>query len=81
MNTILMHCLCTALLRSMSSGAVTRSMTHAMIPREDRIKGGLPDGLVRISVGLESMHDLVADVKQSLDRCDEEDRRIVAGST
>jgi cystathionine beta-lyase/cystathionine gamma-synthase len=48
------------------------SMTHAMIPREDRLKGGLPDGLVRISVGLESMHDLVADLQQSLDRCDED---------
>ena len=47
-------------------------MTHAMIPREERLKGGLPDGLVRISVGLESMHDLVADVQQALDGCDEE---------
>ena len=28
------------------------SMTHAMIPREDRLAGGLQDGLVRISVGL-----------------------------
>jgi hypothetical protein len=35
------------------------SMTHAMIPREDRLAGGLPDGLIRISVGLEEAADLV----------------------
>ena len=46
------------------------SMTHAMIPREDRLAGGLPDGLVRISVGLERASDLVKDLKTSLDRCD-----------
>lgn len=29
------------------------SMTHAMVPREDRVAGGLDDGLIRISVGIE----------------------------
>ena len=48
------------------------SMTHAMIPREDRLAGGLPDGLVRISVGLERASDLVQDLKGSLDRCDDD---------
>lgn len=48
------------------------SMTHAMIPREDRLAGGLPDGLVRISVGLERASDLVEDLKGSLDRCDDD---------
>lgn len=47
------------------------SMTHGMIPREDRIAGGLYDGLVRVSVGLEDIEDLLADLKQSLDGCDD----------
>lgn len=48
------------------------SMTHTMIPREQRIAGGLHDGLIRISVGLERAKDLVADLKNSLDLCDDE---------
>jgi len=44
------------------------SMTHAMIPREDRLAGGLDDGLIRISVGIERASDLVEDLKLSLDR-------------
>jgi cystathionine beta-lyase/cystathionine gamma-synthase len=47
------------------------SMTHAMIPREDRLAGGLQDGLVRLSVGLESIQDIVADLQQALDGCDD----------
>ena len=47
-------------------------MTHAMIPREDRLAGGLPEGLVRISVGLERSSDLVEDLRSSLDRCDDD---------
>lgn len=47
------------------------SMTHAMIPREDRMAGGLDDGLVRISVGLEDIDDLLADIKQAADGCDD----------
>jgi len=47
------------------------SMTHAMIPREDRLKGGLPDGLVRLSVGLESSKDILLDLQQALDGCDD----------
>lgn len=50
------------------------SMTHAMIPREDRLAGGLDDGLIRISVGIERASDLVADVQSSLDRVMEEER-------
>uniref|UniRef100_A0A6T0F9K3 cystathionine gamma-lyase n=2 Tax=Chrysotila carterae TaxID=13221 RepID=A0A6T0F9K3_CHRCT len=48
------------------------SMTHAMVPREDRLAGGLADGLVRLSVGLEDSRDLVNDLKQALDACDTE---------
>jgi methionine-gamma-lyase len=47
------------------------SMTHAMIPREDRLAGGLQDGLVRLSVGLESVDDLIQDLSQALDLVDE----------
>lgn len=47
------------------------SMTHAMIPREDRLAGGLKDGLIRLSVGLESVDDLLEDVKQAIDGCDD----------
>ena len=46
------------------------SMTHAMIPQEQRMKGGLEDGLIRISVGLERARDLVDNLRNSLDLCD-----------
>ena len=48
------------------------SMTHGMIPREQRLAGGLADGLIRLSVGLEKAKDLIDDLKNALDRCDEE---------
>ena len=40
------------------------SMTHTMIPREQRMKGGLKDGLIRISVGLKRARDLVDDLRK-----------------
>jgi cystathionine beta-lyase/cystathionine gamma-synthase len=54
------------------------SMTHAMIPREDRIAGGLDDGLIRISVGIERASDLVEDLKSSLDRVMESEAQEMA---
>ena len=42
------------------------SMTHASIPREERIKNGLSDGLIRLSVGIEDAADLVADLQQAI---------------
>lgn len=42
------------------------SMTHASIPREERIKNGLSDGLIRLSVGIEDVDDLVADLEQAI---------------
>jgi cystathionine beta-lyase len=39
------------------------SMTHASIPREERIKNGLSDSLIRLSVGIEDADDLVEDLK------------------
>jgi len=47
------------------------SMTHAMVPREVRLAGGLDDGLVRLSVGLEDVDDLLEDLLQALDGCDD----------
>jgi len=42
------------------------SMTHQSIPREDRIAAGLRDGLVRLSVGLEHVEDLRADLERAI---------------
>lgn len=43
------------------------SMTHAAIPREERIKNGLVDSLIRLSVGIEDVEDLIADLKQAIE--------------
>jgi cystathionine beta-lyase/cystathionine gamma-synthase len=42
------------------------SMTHASIPAERRAELGLTDGMVRISVGIENVEDLLADLEQAL---------------
>jgi len=42
------------------------SMTHASIPRAEREKVGISDGLVRLSVGIEAVTDLIADLDQAL---------------
>jgi cystathionine gamma-lyase len=41
-------------------------MTHASIPKEERRRAGLDDGLIRLSVGVEDVEDLIADLKQAL---------------
>lgn len=43
-------------------------MTHASVPPENRAKLGISDGLVRISVGIESREDLIADLKRALEK-------------
>lgn len=43
------------------------SMTHASIPREERLKVGLTDSLIRLSVGVEDVSDLIADLDAALD--------------
>lgn len=43
-------------------------MTHASIPRPERIKAGLDDGLIRLSVGIEDGDDLLADLARALGR-------------
>jgi cystathionine beta-lyase/cystathionine gamma-synthase len=42
------------------------SMTHASIPREERIKNGLTDSLIRLSVGIEDADDLIEDLEQAI---------------
>lgn len=42
------------------------SMTHASIPREERLKNGLVDSLIRLSVGIEDAGDLQDDLKQAI---------------
>jgi len=42
------------------------SMTHATVPREERYKMGISDGLVRFSVGIENIEDIIKDLEQAL---------------
>lgn len=44
------------------------SMTHASIPKAEREKIGLSDGLVRFSVGIEGIEDIIEDLKTALDK-------------
>lgn len=43
------------------------TMTHASIPKEERAKCGIPDGLVRFSVGIEDIDDLIEDLSSALE--------------
>jgi len=43
------------------------SMTHASVPKEEREKLGLTDGLVRLSVGCEDAEDLISDIRSALE--------------
>jgi cystathionine beta-lyase len=42
------------------------TMTHASIPREERLKSGLTDTLIRLSIGIESAEDLLGDLDAAL---------------
>ncbi|MBL8888054.1 MAG: PLP-dependent transferase [Phycisphaerales bacterium] len=44
------------------------SMTHGDVPREQRERTGITDGLIRLSVGLEDPADIIADLEQALDQ-------------
>ncbi|MEX1241592.1 MAG: cystathionine gamma-synthase [Cyclobacteriaceae bacterium] len=43
------------------------SMTHASIPKEERIKSGLVDSLIRLSIGVEDVEDLISDLDRALE--------------
>jgi len=42
------------------------TMTHSAIPKEDREKTGVIDSLIRLSVGVEDIEDLIADLENAL---------------
>ena len=42
------------------------SMTHASIPKEEREKAGVVDSLIRLSVGIEDIDDLIEDLNQAI---------------
>ena len=44
------------------------SMTHSKIPKDKREKAGITDGLVRYSVGIEDIHDILEDLEQALNK-------------
>lgn len=44
------------------------SMTHSKLPKEDRQIAGITDGLVRLSVGIEDVDDIIADLDQALEK-------------
>lgn len=44
------------------------SMTHGSIPREERLKVGLTDSLIRLSVGIENIDDLIEDLDKALNK-------------
>jgi len=42
------------------------TMTHASIPKEEREKSGVVDSLIRLSVGIEAVEDLLEDLENAL---------------
>ena len=42
------------------------TMTHSAIPKEERAKIGITDSLIRLSVGIEHIDDIIADLEQAL---------------
>lgn len=45
------------------------TMTHGEVPKKERLARGLTDGLVRLSVGIESVKDIIFDLEQALKNC------------
>lgn len=42
-------------------------MTHAALPKEEKLKRGMEPGGIRLSIGLEDWHDLIEDLQHALD--------------
>ncbi len=72
-GVILMDNVCLALL-AVSLGGVESliqhpaSMTHSSVPQAGRLAAGITDGLVRFSVGIENVEDIIDDLSQALDK-------------
>lgn len=43
-------------------------MTHASVPAEERVKLGIGDNLIRLSIGVEDVDDLIADLDQAFQK-------------
>jgi len=71
MNSVKMHTLAVSLGCVDSMIQHPASMTHACVPREERINSGITDGLVRLSVGIEDIEDIIADLEQALNKIKE----------
>jgi len=44
------------------------SMSHVNVPKEEREKAGVTDGLIRFSVGIENVEDLIEDLDQAISK-------------
>lgn len=47
------------------------SMTHSPVPKEERLKAGITDGLIRVSIGIEDVEDIIADFEQAFNKVKE----------
>ena len=45
------------------------SMTHAAVSKENKLVAGITDDLIRFSVGIEDVNDIMEDLKQGLEKC------------
>ncbi len=45
------------------------STTHSKLTENERLESGITDGMIRVSVGLEHISDIIADIRQALDQC------------
>ena len=44
------------------------SMTHQQLSKEEQLKAGIQENMIRLSVGIENVEDIIADIKQALER-------------
>ena len=68
MNNVKLCCLAVSLGAVETLISHPSTMTHAVVPREERIKAGITDGLVRFSVGVEDVEDIIEDLDQALSK-------------
>ncbi len=54
-----------------SNASHTASTTHAKLSEEERLATNITAGLIRISVGLEHVDDILEDILQALEKCSE----------
>ncbi len=71
MNSVKLHQLAVSLGGVESLIQHPASMTHFSMGKEARLAGGISDGLVRLSVGIESVNDLIADLEQAFEKVKE----------